>query len=242
MSDIGIFQRSVEGQGGDAAPGARETFRALAVQRARPGQETALWDHLVIECHRARACSGFVGLTLAHSMDHPGGFLVLSRWKDRMSLSRCLIARAGRDNTAAITALCDTTSLDVLVPTDPPGAAMPTPGVGGGLFVSRVALPQTQHVQAAREVMDTRTRLVRTAPGCLWVMGNLHADRSEFLYSCSGWESRAAWDAAQPDMLVPDAWTTIGGMLDTVTFDLMKPLLELGPDGGVSAPGAPAHP
>lgn len=223
-----------------AAAVARETFRALAVQRARRGQEAAVRDLLVAECHRARACTGFLGLILAQSIDHPGGFKILSRWKDRLSLSRSLNVRAARENTARITALCDTLTFDVLAPQDPACALFPARGLQAGLFVSRVAMPLPQHVDAARKVMDARTQLVQTAPGCLWVMGNLHADRPEFLYSCSAWESRAAWDAAQTDLLLPNAWATLWGMLDAVAFDLMDPLLVLEPDGA-DVPGAPGH-
>jgi len=207
-----------------------DTFRVLCVYRAHPGHEAELEDALVAACTTIRNDAGLVGLTLLRSIEIRGGFQMLMRWEDRHALTESFLARQQEGLTETASVHCASIGFDVLVPCDPPGAQGPTPDRIGTFMVSRIAIPLPQHVDAARAVMDGRTRLVQSHPGCLWAMNNTHADRADFLHSCSGWDSRLAWEIACQELGLPNAWTDVIGMSDAVALDLLEPILELVPD------------
>ncbi len=220
----------------DQSVAAADPFRVLCVYRAYPGRERQLEDALVAACTTIRNDEGLVGLTLARSVEISGGFQMLMRWKGRQNLTGSYVTRQGKGLMKTLTGHCDSVAFDVLVPCDPTGAQGPAPDRIGKFMVTRVAILKPQHVTAARHVMEARTRLVQSASGCLWVMGNTHADRGDFLFYASGWESRLAWETACQELDLPKAWADVVGLSTAVSLDLLEPILDLAPDAPRATP------
>lgn len=204
--------------------------RALYTYTARAGRAEALRDVLIEACHAVRNDPGMRGLTLARSINHPDGFIVFSRWSDRLTLTECFVKHRDSGLTGRIAAECATYSLDVLVPDDPPGALPPSPDRMGAVIASRLSVPRPAHVAEARALMRARADVARSAKGCLWVQASVHADRDDYLFLCTGWESRDALAAALEEYPLPQDWHDPGRMARLATLDLLEPILEIVPD------------
>ena len=224
----------------DLPPKVVDRFRALYTYKAFPGQHAALEAVLIEACHAVRNDPGIIGLTLARSTQFEGGFIVFSRWEDRVSLSECFTLHRDSGLVRRIEVHCEVFSLDVFVPHDPEGAAHPMPGREGAVIASRLFLPRPENVAGALAVMEDRARLAEASKGCLWVQAHVHADRDDCFQLLTGWDSRASLEAVlRGNVLAPD-WQNPRDKFRAVAMDIFEPVLEIMPDRLV--PDAPARP
>ena len=207
-----------------------DMFRALYTYKALPGQHAALEALLVEACHAVRNDRGMMGLTLARSTEFVGGFIVFSRWEDRVTLSECFMEHRDSGLVGRISDLCEVFSLDVFVPHDPAGAVHPAPGREGGAIASRLFLPRPEHVAQARLMLEDRAALACTAQGCLWVRAHVHADRADCFHLLTGWDSRASLDRALKDYTLPFDWLDPRDKVKAVALDILETVLEIVPD------------
>lgn len=216
-------------------------FRALYTYKAKPGCVDALQEVLMEAAEAVRNDPGMIGLTLARSIIHSEGFIIFSRWEDRVTLMECFHRHSDTGLVKRISDQCEHYSLDVLAADDPEGALAPAPGRGGGVIASRLAMPLPEYRAEAKTLMEKRSAVALAAPGCVWVQGNVHADRDDYLYLATGWESRAALEATLEEYPLPAEWSDVGTRTRAASLDMLEPLLEIAPDR-LSAPAdAQAH-
>lgn len=225
----------------DATPQRAESFRALYTYKAFPGHHAALEAVLIEACHAVRNDPGIIGLTLARSTEFNGGYIVFSRWEDRLSLSECFILHRDSGLVGRIAEHCEVFSLDVFVPHDPEGAAHPVPGREGAVMTSRLFLPRPDNVDSARALLEDRARLAQGAAGCLWVQAHVHADRDDCFHLLTGWDSRASLDAALQEYRMATDWQDPRDKVKAVALDILEPVLEIMPDRLMPA-DAPTRP
>jgi len=195
------------------------TFRAFSVFQAVKGAEAALEDALVSACRAIAGDPGLIGITIARSLDTPGGFLVTSRWPDRSALTACYRHTDQIGWIARISHLCDHVGFDVLYSCDPPGARAPAPDRAGAVIVSCVLISDLHHVADVRALVQVRADLLQQQPGCVWMEA-----------SARGWESREAWDRAAAKLSLPYDRDDLSHLLRGASFDVLDPVVEIGPD------------